>query len=229
MSGVRLADVMGALIRDRTRAGESGEADSGAGGGAGEGRGRIDAALAVSGFLGRPESREGRGSVRVHGGNIVDMPLALSLVQLSNFQLPSDDQLDYLQSSFHIAGPRLVFENITLLSRKVALNGWGTMVWPSLGLDLRFTSRSAQRVPLWTDLVEALRDELVTATVKGTLGRPQVGVATLSNTRRLIGSIVGADPGAADALDGSVDRAARKERERVKRIPVAEATAAENQ
>ncbi len=168
--------------------------------------------------MGDAATRQGRGSLRIHGGDVVRMPLVLGLVQMSNFQIPSDDGLDYLQSRFHISGSKLTFEQIAMLSRSVSITGAGTITWPAMALDLKFNSRSASRLPLWTDLMEALRNELVTATVGGTLSKPTVSAEPLHTTRRLLGSIFG---GAAPemAAEEGTEESARKERQRLKSIP----------
>src|SRR5690606_33315654 len=73
----------------------------------------------------------------------------------------------------------------------VNLDGDGTLRWPSLGLDLRVTSRGVRRAPILSDLVEAFRNELIVSRVTGTLADPEFTVETLPSTRRFLDSIFG--------------------------------------
>jgi hypothetical protein len=154
-------------------------------------RGRLDGTLAISGIAGESTQRSGVGSVRIAGGDVVEMPLVLTLVQLSNFQIPSSDRLDFLQAIFHVNRDQVVFDQIDLLSSSVTISGLGTMSWPDQQLDLRFNSRAGRRVPLVSDLFETVRDEIATTRIRGTLGDPHVGAEPLVGTRDLIADIVG--------------------------------------
>lgn len=190
-AGVCFAPVLAALEAARARtAGEAPEPMS-AELSTDPSRGRLDGTLAISGLGGRSDMRSGVGSVRIAGGDVVEMPLVLTLVQLSNLQFPSDDQLDFMQAIFHVNKERVIFDQIDLLSSSVTISGRGTMSWPGQELDLRFNSRAGNRMPLVSDLVETLRDEIATTRIRGTLGAPRVGSEPLIGTRKLIGSLVG--------------------------------------
>lgn len=174
-------------------------------------RGRLDGTLAISGTTGSPEGRSGVGSLRIGGGDVVQMPLVLTLVQLSNFQVALNDRLDFLQAIFHVREGLVVFDQIDLLSSSVAIAGRGTMAWPSQELDLRFNSRSGRRVPVVSDLLETVRDEIATTHIRGTLGAPQVAPEPFTGTRDLIGSMIG-EPGAPARAVGLPDAAAERRR-----------------
>jgi hypothetical protein len=149
-------------------------------------RGRIDARLTISGLAGDLDSRKGGGAIRVSQGDIIKMPVMLPLIQVSNFQIPRQDRLGYLQSDFTIAGDTALFERISLLSKSVAIEGEGTLKWPDLVLDLKFNSRSMSRVPILTWMYEALRNEIVSTTVRGKLSDPVVREEPFTGTRRAL-------------------------------------------
>lgn len=153
--------------------------------------GQIDATIGVAGVAGAPSTRVGRGAVRVWGGEVVRLPLLSRLIELSNLQLPTGEELDFAHARFFLEGDRVMFEELGVASDSVTLTGQGHLRWPSLNLDLRVTSRAARRAPLLSDLFEAFRDELVTTRVTGPLTDPRYSVETLPTTRRFLDSIFG--------------------------------------
>ena len=178
-------------------------------------RGRIDAWLSVAGRTGEIDSRTGRGAVRIANGDVIRLPVVLPLVQMSNLMLPSSDRFDYMQGEFHLRGRVAEFERVAVLSETVSLMGWGTVTLPEMSLDMRFNSRSNKRVPVLSDIFEALRDEIVTTRVQGTVAEPEVRSESLAMTRTVIGMLI--DP--AHARSGEIvrDRAARREQARASR------------
>lgn len=176
-------------------------------------RGQADLWVCISGRTGDPASRLGRGALRVANGDVFRLPVVFPLVQMSNLMLPSDDRFEYLQAEFHLRGRTAFFENIALLSDSVSLMGDGTATLPDLALDMRFNSRSNRRVPLLSDMYEALRDEIVTTRVRGTVTQPEIRSETLSTTRSILDSLW--DPGREQAGSIGRDTSARREQARV--------------
>ncbi|MBL8990162.1 MAG: hypothetical protein JNJ48_01135 [Phycisphaerae bacterium] len=157
-------------------------------------RGFVDATIALSGAMGQSELRLGRGSVRIAGGVVLNIPGIVPLVELSNLQLPLGERLDFAQAVFWVRGNRVVFDELQVLSRSLAIVGDGEVLLPEFGLDLRFNSAGRARLPLLSDVYEALRNELITTVVSGTLRDPRFSVEQLSGTRRLIGRMLGLVP-----------------------------------
>ncbi len=180
-------------------------------------RGSVDASVSISGIIDQPSSRAGLGRLRIAGGDVIRMPVVMSLMQLSNFQLPAKDSFDYLQASFQLSGHTVTFDQVALISRTLAITGFGTMTWPDQRLDLRFNSRSAGRLPFVSDVVEALRNEVVTTRITGTLMQPSIDPEPLMGTRQLIGSALGQPTGPKRSVsEQDADAAARAERDRLK-------------
>lgn len=153
---------------------------------------KLDAELTLAGLAGVPESRRGRGSIHVAGGRVLHLPLAMRLVEVSNLQLPANDPLDYASADFYIDGVTAIFDEIGIFSDAVSIVGYGTMTWPEKVLDLRFDSSSARRIPILSDLVEGIRNELVTTSVTGRLGEHEVRLVQFPGARRILGRAVGA-------------------------------------
>lgn len=77
-------------------------------------------------------------------------------------------------------------------------------------LDLRVRSRALNRVPVLTDVVESLRDELITTRIGGTIAEPEITPVTFEETRRVLGSLVGGGPGERLRLIGSSNAGVRQ-------------------
>ena len=79
---------------------------------------------------------------------LLRLPLAGPLIELSNLQLPTAEEIDFAQAKFYIEGGVISFEQLGVSSQSVNLDGEGTLLWPSLELDLRVTSRGVRRAPI---------------------------------------------------------------------------------
>ncbi|MCW5766042.1 MAG: hypothetical protein KIT68_08715, partial [Phycisphaeraceae bacterium] len=208
LAGVRFADIL-ADLRRRSSHGPEGSGTATATGAPESGaapiidaderpgdpsRGFVDATISLTGRAGQNEARQGRGSVRIAGGVVLSIPGIVPLVELSNLQLPLGERLDFAQAVFWLRGDRVVFDELQVLSRSLAIVGDGEVRLPDFGLDLRFNSAGRARLPLLSDVYEALRNELITTVVSGTLRDPRFSVEQLSGTRRLIGRMLGLIP-----------------------------------
>lgn len=157
-------------------------------------RGLLDASLSVSTVMGDANSRRGRGSATVGGGRVMSLPLLVALVRASNLQPPLDERLDFARAEFYFDGSGINFDELLVSSKSVEIYGFGTASWPDANLDLRFRSRAKTRIPVVSNLIEKLRDELVTAVVEGPIAEPVVTVATLTGTSRFVGRVLGMEP-----------------------------------
>jgi hypothetical protein len=153
--------------------------------------GVVDATISVAGVVGSPGDRVGQGAVRIWGGELLRLPLAGPLIELSNLQLPTSEQIDFAQAKFYMEGGVVSFEELGVSSQSVNLDGQGTLLWPSLELDLSVTSRGVRRAPILSDVLEAFRNELIVSRVTGPLSKPQFTVQTLPSTQRFLDSIFG--------------------------------------
>jgi hypothetical protein len=154
-----------------------------------ESRGRLGMNLALTGFTNDPDSRRGRGTATIGGGRVVDIPLLVPLVRLSNLQLPWSERLDYAFGDFYVDGRQMIFDELSVTSRSVAVYGYGVATLPDMGLNLRFESKNRTRIPLLTSTFDFLRNELATVVVTGTLGNPQMGLAPLASASRAVGRL----------------------------------------
>jgi len=205
------------LIRDN---GLSSSADgSGAEDAVGGTRGRLQGELSLSGRLGDAASRRGRGTARVVGGSVVDVPLLLQLVSVANLRLPSSAPVALAVASFYIDGDRVVFEDLSAFAGDIEIFGFGSMTIADRVLDLRFVPRVANPIPLVGDLVAGLNRELMTVRVRGTLREAKVESEVLRGTRALVGRVTGSRSEADELLE-RFERQAERARERFLRLRV---------
>jgi hypothetical protein len=176
-------------------------------------RGTVDARIAIESIQGEPESKFGRGAIRIANGDVLRLPLIMPLMQVSNLQLPWSDRLDYLQATFYVRGRRAVFDDVSLLSDSIAIVGGGSITMPNMDLDMRFNTKANRRIPLWSNFFEAVRDEIASTTVTGTIEKPVVRSEPLTGTRRMLGDIVA--PGQSTWRQDQAETA-RRERERLR-------------
>jgi hypothetical protein len=154
-------------------------------------RGLLDADFSLTGVGGRTDQTSGRGVVRVAGGSVIALPGLINLIEVSNLRAPVGAQLDLAEGVFYIDGTRAVFERLNASSDTVEIVGHGTMDWVTQEVDLRFRSRSIRPVPFFSDLIEQIRDELITTKITGRPGNLDFSTQTFGGTRRLINALLG--------------------------------------
>lgn len=139
--------------------------------------GRLFGSLRLRGERNLPDSREGRGGVRILGGQMANAPITMSLVQLSQLMLPLHSSLNFAEASYFIRGETIIVERLMLESPTLILNGDGTMSYASGDLDLRLRPRG-KLGPL-SDVVGALADQLYAIEVRGTLAEPRASLVVV--------------------------------------------------
>ncbi len=154
-------------------------------------RGIMLADLAMSGPIGKPDERVGRGFVRVSGGSIVALPGLINLIEASNLTLPTGSRLNLAEAELYIQGPTMAFERLSASSQSIEILGYGTMDWTSRDIDLRFRSRSIDPIPVLSNLLEGIRDELITIRVTGAPGGIVYWPEQFRTTKRLLDSMFG--------------------------------------
>jgi hypothetical protein len=177
-------------------------------------QGRVAATVALRGTVGKPEALSGRTTARVAGKGVVELPVMLSLIQLSNFLPPANDRFDLAELDFHFKGREIIFERADLLGSTIWIDGRGRLDLDDLGIDMIFTTQG--RLPdlgaipdLFTDLMLGLRNELITMQAAGTLYNPEFRPRTLLQTRRTLAEIFGTER---QRLEKPVRRETEKDR-----------------
>jgi hypothetical protein len=144
--------------------------------------GLVYASLSMSGLRALPDSRRGRGVVRVMHGKLAALPLTLQIMQVLQLTLPFTGGLDYADADMYLIGDRVVFERILFENSMgenamLQLLGQGEMNFDTLELDLRFRPRSG--VAGIRDIIGLIGDQLYEIELTGTLGEPMSRVIPL--------------------------------------------------
>ena len=176
-------------------------------GGEAESFGRLDGGVTLSGIAGRTETRTGRGEIRVPDGSVITNAFFARLVSVGNLQVPTSGNVTDARASFFIRGNRMSFDRISALVQSVELYGFGLLELDTQELDLYFSSRRLERIPVLTDLFDGIKDELITARVTGTLTDRNVFAEALPVTRRILEAIFGTESSGSAALDALRSRA----------------------
>ncbi len=181
-------------------------------------RGLVDGSLTIAGIAGDPSSVSGRGDLVIGGGSVVDLPLLVSLMEVSNLQVPVGEPLGLAEASFYVRGDEVVFERLAVFANSIEVFGYGSIDWEARALDLRFNSRAIRRIPMLSRIVEVFRDELVTTRVVGPLTEPEVSLAQFQTARRILERVGGSGVTDADRRLLEAQRAALANRDRVRRV-----------
>jgi hypothetical protein len=177
-------------------------------------RGLLDADLSLTGLAGDPSETAGRGVVRVAGGSVIALPGLINLIEFSNLRAPLGAQLDLAEGVFYVDGTTVAFERLSASSRTVEILGHGTMDWTTQDLDLRFRSRAIRPVPIFSGLLEQIRDELITTKITGRPGDLDYSAENFGSTRRLIGALLGEPETEQERVMSAVEQASRASKNR---------------
>jgi len=158
-------------------------------------RGLIAGRLTVRGGVGASgPPRVGRGEFRITGGEVVRLPLLTPVYELVNLQPPVGEELRDAAIEFGLTGDRLVFDRLFVRSDSIVVEAAGDADLSDRSLNLAVRTRGRVRIPFISDLLNALRDELVGVRITGSIGDPRYEVVQLPMTGRvLLGAIA---PGA---------------------------------
>lgn len=188
LAGLDLTSVIDSFATPHADAGARPEADSAKALGR---RGYVDASLVVGGSLAPGAEPRGEGEVRILGGELARLPLVMTVLELGKLVPPIGERLDYASARFTLRGDRARFDRLIAVSPSLALIGDGTVTFPDAALDLRFGVTSNRRLPVFSLLFDALRNELLTTRIRGTLADPSIRVEPLSGTRRFLSRLFG--------------------------------------
>jgi hypothetical protein len=146
-------------------------------------KGQLSASLDLEGNWDDPASRRGRGDVLVNGKNMYRIPVVLGLLQIANLSLPISSPFTEATTRYMVQGQTVTFENISLRSSNMVMQGNGSLDFNTRKVELVFTTDNPNwpRLPFIQDLIEGARHELLQIHVRGTIQDPKVS-ATAMNT-----------------------------------------------
>ena len=130
-------------------------------------RGRID----VAGRAGDPLSRRGSGKMAVADARMMEFPLGMSFLQLTQLMLPLNASMEDAFVDFELGNDRITLRQVDLSSGTLKLEGTGEINTDTQALALRFRNRG--KVPILSDLYGVVTDQFFAIDVGGTLNDPQ--------------------------------------------------------
>ncbi|MEM7577000.1 MAG: hypothetical protein AAF328_05940 [Planctomycetota bacterium] len=154
--------------------------------------GLVSAELTLAADAALPDRRSGSGAITVRNAKLFEARNSVAVLRVMNFALPSRQPLTGADIDFTLDGGLVRFRRLDLTGPGLLVKGGGTMAWPSTDLDLLLTTRNADAPTfgVFTEIFNALKDELVGIAVKGTLENPTASLTTLEGTRRAAGDIL---------------------------------------
>jgi hypothetical protein len=143
--------------------------------------GRVAGILEIEGPMGStPEDvagRKGWGRAAIHDARLADAPIAMRALQLTQLMLPINAALKTLSTSFTIQGDTVDLNTCTLTTGTLTLNGKGKLDIPTFALAMRFFPKGT--VPILSDVIGSVMNQLFAIDIRGTLGDPQTSVVAI--------------------------------------------------
>ncbi len=153
----------------------------------------LSASLTLEGKTGDTSSRRGRGNMSVADASLYETPVGFAVLQLLNLSLPSAKSFDRMQATYLIDGDIVRFDKLAFLSNALTISGTGTMKYSTQELDLTLVSANPSGIKLGplTDVLNMLKDELISLRVTGTLSEPKSGIQSLKGLRNSVDDVLG--------------------------------------
>jgi hypothetical protein len=157
------------------------------------GRGLVSGQVMVSGRAG--EDVIGRGLLLAEQGTLVDMPFLMGVVELSNLQVPAGEDITYGEVEFALENGLVTVDHIEAMSKSLRVFGTGTVSLASGEVDLYFRTTGRKRVPVISNVVDALRRQIVAARVTGTIEKPSFRAQALPSASRILRQLLRGESG----------------------------------
>lgn len=146
--------------------------------------GRMSASLTLQGTVDNPASRRGRGDLSVTGERMARVPVLLGLVQIANLSLPGGTSFNNATARYNMDGPRVNLEQLVLRSPGMQIDGAGMIDLDSRQVRLSLWSVASSdlpKVPIFSDLADRTRRELLQVQIRGTIDNPKVGASSFDS------------------------------------------------
>ena len=128
--------------------------------------------LTLGGEISGDRPREGRGKIHGFNAKLGDLPLALRLLQVTQFMPPLSQTLDQAKIDFYIRDQKIRFEKFDLTCPTLQLLGSGSIDLETWKISMRFKNRGI--IPVASDVFGAATDLLLAVDVGGSLSDPQI-------------------------------------------------------
>lgn len=139
--------------------------------------GTVHGRITVAGVAGDPSSRVGSGSVCVRDARLAEVPVGLALLQLTQLMLPLNASLNRAESRFSLIDSVIHFDMLEADCSTLVLSGRGSMDLSSGTLAIRLRNRGT--LPLLSDIVGTVMEQIFQIDLRGTLEDPRASIAPI--------------------------------------------------
>ena len=139
--------------------------------------GTVHGRITVAGVAGDPSSRVGSGSICVRDARLAEVPVGLALLQLTQLMLPLNASLSRAESRFSLIDSVIHFDMLEADCSTLILSGRGSMDLASGTLAIRLRNRGT--VPLLSDIVGSVMEQIFQIDLRGTLEDPRASIAPI--------------------------------------------------
>jgi hypothetical protein len=153
--------------------------------------GRLSASLGLEGQFDDPASRRGRGDVLVSGREMYNLPVVVGLLQITNLALPVNNPVTEATARYNVQGQRINFENISLRSKSLLMEGDGHLDFATkqVAMSFRTDNPTAFKIPFLSDLWRNAQQELFKIEVRGTIQDPKISNAALNTVTTTVDEV----------------------------------------
>lgn len=134
--------------------------------------GNFNAMIALGGEISGDREREGRGKLKGSNAKLGDLPLALRLLQVTQFMPPLSQALNEVDVDFYLRENKIRFEKFNLTCPTLQLLGSGSLDLDSWTISMRFKNRGI--IPIASDVFGAATDLLLAVDVNGSISDPHI-------------------------------------------------------
>ena len=139
--------------------------------------GTVHGRITVAGVAGDPASRVGSGAVCVRDAKLAEVPVGLALLQLTQLMLPLNASLNKAESRFSLIDSVIHFDMLEADCSTLVLSGRGSMDLSSGTLAIRLRNRGT--VPVLSDIVGSVMEQIFQIDLRGTLEDPRASIAPI--------------------------------------------------
>lgn len=139
--------------------------------------GLVDGRIGIGGQFTGTTNRRGRGAATIRQAELARLPIALALLQVTQLSLAFNSVVERGDFEFTIDQDLLNFQKFNLSCTDVILDGEGWLNIESTDLALRLRNRGT--VPIVSDILGGVSNQLFQLDVRGTLREPVGSIAPL--------------------------------------------------
>lgn len=139
--------------------------------------GLVNARVSIGGDGSGITSRIGRGRATVRRADLAKLPIGIALLQVTQLSLNLNPTVERAEFAFTIDQDRLQFQEFNLACKDLTLDGEGWLNTESTELALRLRNRGS--MPILSDILGGISNQLFQIDVRGTLGVPIGSLAPL--------------------------------------------------